>query len=322
MNELIRKYRKDELTSEELSELRGVLNSVENQELEKLILDDWLQEDIDTSSVDDGQLQRIKGRIDLATDKKVNRFALLIHWTQIAAAVLLPVFVIISLYLYHENTILLSREIVVETGKAERAGVILPDGTTVSLNSESRLVYLPKSYNEKERNIRFAGEGYFHVKQNKDNPFFINAQGLQVKVLGTTFNLLVRETDRTAELALEEGCVSLLSTSTNEQVVLNKNQKAILDYSTGNITVVYEESIEDRSAWRHGDMVFRNTLLSQVIRTIEENYNVRIKIKAKNFLDDPFTGTLPVNDLNEVLEVIERSYHLKAEINGKEILLK
>lgn len=150
MNDLIRKYKKDELTSEELSELRGVLNSVENQELEELILDDWLQEDIDTSSVNDGQLQRIKGRIDLATDKKVNRFALLIHWTQIAAAVLLPVFVIISLYLYRENTILLSREIVVETGKAERAGVILPDGTTVSLNSESRLVYLPKSYNEKE----------------------------------------------------------------------------------------------------------------------------------------------------------------------------
>lgn len=155
-----------------------------------------------------------------------------------------------------------------------------------------------------------------------DIPFFINAQGLQVKVLGTKFNLLVRKTDRTAELALEEGRVSLLSTHTNKQVILNKNQKAILDYATGNITVVYDEHIKDISAWRRGDMVFRNTPLSQVIRTIEVNYNVRIKIESEDYLNDPFTSTLPVTNLNEVLEVLEHSYHLRAVINGKEIYLK
>ena len=153
-------------------------------------------------------------------------------------------------------------------------------------------------------------------------PFLIDAQGLQVKVLGTKFNLLVRKTDRTAELALEEGRVSLLSTHTNKQVILNKNQKAILDYATGNITVIYDEHLKDISAWRRGDMVFRNTPLSQVIRTIEENYNVRIKIESEEYLNDPFTSTLPVSNLNEVLEVLERSYHLKAVINGKEIFLK
>ena len=105
-------------------------------------------------------------------------------------------------------------------------------------------------------------------------------------------------------------------------MILNKNQKAILDYATGNITVIYDEHIKDISAWRRGDMVFRNTPLSQVIRTIEENYNVRIKIESEVYLNDPFTSTLPVTNLNEVLEVLERSYHLKAVINGKEIFLK
>ena len=83
-------------------------------------------------------------------------------------------------------------------------------GVLVSLNSKSRLIYFPKDYNKKERKIAFGGEGYFQVKRNVNTPFLINAKGLQVRVLGTTFNLSVRDTERTAELALEEGCVSLL----------------------------------------------------------------------------------------------------------------
>ena len=322
MNNLIKKYRINKLSPEDLSELKKSTNAMDNQDLERLILDDWLHEEIDTSSVDDKLLQKIKGKIDREVTPQSNRFSLILRWTQLAAAVLLPVFVILSFYLYHENTTLLSNEIVVETGQGERASVTLPDGSIASLNSESRLVYLPKDYNKKERNIHFGGEGYFQVKHNMDIPFFINAQGLQVKVLGTKFNLLVRKTDRTAELALEEGRVSLLSTHTNKQVILNKNQKAILDYATGNITVVYDEHIKDISAWRRGDMVFRNTPLSQDIRTIEVNYNVRIKIESEDYLNDPFTSTLPVTNLNEVLEVLERSYHLRAVINGKEIYLK
>ena len=306
MNNLIKKYRINKLSPEDLSELKKSTNAMDNQDLERLILDDWLHEEIDTSSVDDKLLQKIKGKIDREVTPQSNRFSLILRWTQLAAAVLSPVFVILSFYLYHENTTLLSNEIVVETGQGERASVTLPDGSIASLNSESRLVYLPKDYNKKERNIHFGGEGYFQVNHN----------------LGTKFNLLVRKTDRTAELALEEGRVSLLSTHTNKQVILNKNQKAILDYATGNITVVYDEHIKDISAWRRGDMVFRNTPLSQVIRTIEVNYNVRIKIESEDYLNDPFTSTLPVTNLNEVLEVLERSYHLRAVINGKEIYLK
>lgn len=323
MNNLIKKYRKDELTPEELAELREQVNSVNDPELEQPVFDLWMHEDFDTSAVDDERMQRIKGRIDQATgDKKRFRLSTVLRWTEITAAILLPVFMVMTFYLYRENTNLLTEEMVIETGLSERAGITLPDGSVVTLNSESRLVYLPKDYNKKERKITFGGEGYFQVKQDMATPFLINAKGLQVKVLGTTFNLLVRETDRTAELALEDGSVSLLSTRTNRQVVLKVNQKAILDYATGEITVIYDENIKDISAWRRGDMVFRNTPFRKVIQTIEENYNVRIQIECTACLDDTFTGPLPVNNLNEVLEVIERSFHLKAVISGKEILLK
>ena len=69
-------------------------------------------------------------------------------------------------------------------------------------------------------------------------------------------------------------------------------------------------------------MVFRNTSLTKVLQTIEENYAVSIRIEGIDCLDETFTGSLPINNLNEVLEVIEGSFHLKAVIAGKEILLK
>ncbi|MDR1717225.1 MAG: FecR domain-containing protein [Prevotella sp.] len=322
MNNLIDKYRKDELTPEELLELRRNADSMTDEEIETQIQASWLNDDIDTSSIDDKVMGRLKNNIDVLINRKRFGVHWLVRWSQIAAAILLPVSILCAVYFYRENSLTSSEEMFVITGKAERASITLPDGTVVSLNAESTLGYRPKNYNKKERMINFSGEGYFQVYHNKEIPFLINARGLQVKVLGTIFNLSVREKDDTAELVLEEGSVSLLSTLSNQNIILQKNQKAVLNQITGDITVILDENIRDISAWRRGDMVFRNTELSQVIRTIGKNYNMTIKIDCEEYLSDLFTGTLPINDLNEALSVIEQTYHLKAIINGREIILK
>lgn len=323
MDSLINKYRKDKLTPEELSELRKKLDTLSDVELEEEMYAVWLNEKIDTSFVDDNVMNRIKENVHSnAIEKKRSGLHILFRWTQLAAVILLPVFILFSIYQYRENHLILSEEMIISTGKGERASIGLPEGSTVVLNSESRLGYLPKDYNKKERKINFSGEGYFQIHPDKKVPFFLKAKGLQVKVLGTTFNLSVRETATTAELALEEGSVMLSSMLSKKNVILQKNQKAILDHATGNITVIPAGDLSDVSAWRRGDMVFRNTELSQVLRTIEENYNVVIAIDRKSCLTDAFTGILPINDLNEVLEVIEQSYHLKAVKTGREIVLK
>jgi len=322
MDNLRHKYRKDKLSPEDLLELRRQVNAMTDREIELQMHDDWLNEDIDTSQIEDERMNRIKEKIDIATRKKRTGLSLFIRWSQIAAAILLPVFILLSFYLYHQNNLIISEEMIVSTAKGERASITLPDGTLVSLNSESRLGYRTKDYNKKERKINFDGEGYFQVQKNKEVPFQIAAKGLEVKVLGTTFNLLVREKNNTAELTLEEGSVQLLSVITNKSVILEPNQKAILDQQTGQITVVTGNDTEYSSAWRRGEMVFRNSLLSDVVQSIEENYNVTIKIDCIDCMEDTFTGTLPLTDLNEVLEVLEISYNVRATIVGREIHLK
>lgn len=322
MDNLRHKYRKDEVSPEDLYELRRQVNAMSDREIEQQMHDDWLNDDIDISQIEDERMNRIKEKIDIATRNERIGLSLFIRWSQIAAAILLPVFILLSFYLYHQNNLIISEEIIVSTSKGERASITLPDGTLVSLNSESRLGYRTKDYNKKERKISFNGEGYFQVQKNKEVPFQIAAKGLEVKVLGTTFNLLVREKHNTAELTLEEGSVQLLSIKTNKSVILEPSQKAILDQQTGQITIVTGNDTEYSSAWRRGDMVFRNSSLPDVVQSIEENYNVTIRIDCVNYMEDTFTGTLPLTDLNEVLEVLELSYNVRATIVGREIHLK
>lgn len=321
MKELEYKYRNDELSPAELQELRNKVNSMPDHEIEREMYRAWINEEIDDTSATGERMSKIKERIEKSIEDEKPAGFNFIRIVHIAAVVLLPVFIALSGYLYYENRQIAAEEMIVSTSRGERASVILPDGTTVSLNSNSGLSYFPKTYNKSERKIKFDGEGYFQVCKNQEVPFIIDAQGLQVKVLGTTFNLLVRKHHKTAELALEEGSVWFGATKSRKNVILRPEQRAILDQSTGNIRVIEENDIQRISAWKRGNIVFRNTAFPEVIRTIEENYNVTIKIAGNHCPTDSFTGTLPLANLNEVLEVIEKSYHLKAQIRGKEIIL-
>lgn len=322
MDKLDYKYLKDELTLDELSELRKKINAMSDAEIEPNLYQIWLEEETIPLSLDEERFDKMKDNIDAVIGKRNNKLSFSVRWMQIAAAIMLPLFVGLTVYFYQQSNIMLAQEMIVSTGKGERANITLPDGTIVSLNSNSELEYLPQNYNIKERKVCFQGEGYFQVHKNREVPFIVNARGLLIKVLGTTFNLSVRDKKDFAELALEEGSVMLLSTMSDKKVILQPHQIAKLNHLTGDILVIDDERIRDKSAWRRGDMVFRNTELLQVIQVIEENYNVKILVDCKDCLSDLFTGTLPVNNLNEVLEIIERSYHLKSTVTGTKIYLK
>lgn len=316
MEDLERKYRENSLTPAELLELREKINSSGDGELERRMLDAWIE--TDGKDVESKQIRRIKRRIDIANRKRVYP---LLYYAGIAAGILLPILIASTLYLYHENNRIYDQSITISTGKGERAGITLPDGSKVTLNSMSELCYSVAEYNKEARHIDFSGEGYFDVRHSPEAPFVINSRNLKVEVLGTTFNLLARTEGETSELSLEKGRVLLVSLQRGDSVVLNANQKAILDQNTGNITVITSNTIDMASGWTRGELIYRNTKLSEVIRDIEDNYNISIKINDEECLENTFTGTLSTHDLNEALEIIELSYNLKARIDHKNVLL-
>lgn len=317
------KYRMNKLTHEELEVLRDEVNTMTDEQLAEEMRDYWMNGEIDLSNVSDIRIEKIRKQISAKIrDKDKEMVAPHNIWLNImryAAIILLPIFILTTYYFYKESNQLASEEMTVSTGVGERADITLPDGTKIMMNARSKLTYIPKEYNKEERKVRFDGEGLFHVAKDKKRPFHIGSQGLQVTVLGTKFNLLARKDEVIAQLSLQEGSVLFASLLTGQNVVLSPNEKAILNKVTGRISVQTFDDFSEQIAWQRKEMVFHNAPLQTILLTIEKNYNV--KIHCKGYLTDLFTGTLPITNINEVLQILEESYHFNSYMNGRNIYI-
>jgi transmembrane sensor len=320
MKVLEKKYREDILTTKDLSELRNKINSMEDTELEKVMFDSWMNDETYTVSVEDKDLNRIKDRVHKSISSPTKGRNIFFRYLQVAAAVLLIAFIGTTYYLYKENKMLTSQNMLVTTGKGEHANITLPDGTQVSLNSESKITYIPKLFSSFTRTIRFDGDGYFQVSKNKSRPFIIESKGLCVKVLGTKFNLHARENDSRAELWLKEGKVTFSSLLSGETVELKPNEKVVMDRQSGRLSVTKENTSE--TSYNCKEMKFNKEPLSYVLQIIGNSYNVKFAVDSRINLNDMFTGTLPTTNLQEVLDALECSYHIKAINNGGKIYLR
>ncbi|MDR1602999.1 MAG: FecR domain-containing protein [Tannerella sp.] len=321
MKHLERKYRRDELSPEELKRLRETMNSLTDEEIEQTVRDSWTNEEPDVSGIDTARMNRMKRQIDRRLGFSHSPRLFFIRAARTAAAILLLLFACTTLYLYHENRQGESENVIVSTDKGERANVTLPDGSQVTLNVESMLSYTPKRYNKDERQVSLEGEAFFRVKNDGKRPFHIAARDLCVTVLGTTFNLLARKNGETSELTLEEGSVRLVSLQTGEEIVLKPHQTAILNHSSRKITVLTETEIQYVSAWKNGELVFRNTPLTDVMEALQENYGISIETDCEQCLTDLFTGTITNSNLNEALDILEKTCHFKATLHNRKVRL-
>lgn len=122
-------------------------------------------------------LRQLKARIDdridtdAAADKQASGRMFVRRVWQVAAAVLLPVLILTTIYFYRESRVTASGLMVVSTGAREKAQIVLSDGTRVVLNADSKLSYAPHLYNKDARRIEFEGEGYFEVSKDPERPF-------------------------------------------------------------------------------------------------------------------------------------------------------
>lgn len=311
MKEFFRKYINNELTSEDLKLFKQMSDEQYSKELDETMEEEWQKSQTEQPNVSDQVMNRVKRRLDSEIMVKPQRVPVIYKTLAWAASILLPVLILSTIYLYNENSQMASEQMVVCTSQGEKATITLPDGSLVTLNSNSRLVYTPKNFNKESRRLDFMGEGYFDVAKNKDKPFIIDGRGLQVKVLGTKFNLLARDESDFAELYLESGIVEFSSLKSQESVIMQPNKKVILNQRTGKLTLI-DELEADAVAWKNNEMVFRNAPLHSVVNSISDNYHVDIRFKCQLDSTDLFTGTLVTDDLNSVLAVLEMTYGLKA----------
>lgn len=226
---------------------------------------------IDHSVPSDKMFQKINARI---------RSKLIRRWTFRAAAVLLPLVLILGLYL-HLNTrvdIFGAGEYAeIYVPKGERMQMMFQDGTKVYINSDSYMRY-PRKFGISERTVELKGEAYFVVAKNKNRPFVVNLNDPSIRVLGTSFNVEAYPENDDIKVNLDEGRINLkllsdveVPVSPGECVVYNKNTKS---YRVNRNTDTGASSV-----WKSNVISFKDTTLDEVFSRLGRWYNVDFEVE-------------------------------------------
>jgi ferric-dicitrate binding protein FerR (iron transport regulator) len=184
----------------------------------------------------------------------------------------------------------------------------LPDETKITLNENSRISY-PEKFKAKDREVELTGEAFFEVNRNDEKPFVIYAQNAIIRVLGTSFNVRAVESESEVSVTVEQGKVRLSDEEDVAYVVLERNEKGIFNRNTGHIEK-YERAEGSELFWRSRTLMFRDTELSAVFRTLERLYEMKIIIKNEKILSCVLTGKFQDMEIEEILEKIAINFNL------------
>lgn len=206
--------------------------------------------------------------------------------------------------------------------KGSVSEIILPDGSAIFLNADSRVKYSINGEND-IREVFLEGEAWFDVEKNKDKPFLVHTPFYDVKVTGTQFNIKAYETDNTLTTTLEKGQIILQSTANYklaESIVINPGEQVTLDKDSRELTIT-DVNTKWVSSWKDNKLVFVNMYLKELVVLLERKYGVDIEIKNKEILDLHFDGTIKNESIIEFLNVVQKVLPIDYKIIGQKIVI-
>ena len=205
-------------------------------------------------------------------------------------------------------------EVVYNTLTVPRGGqfqVVLPDGTKIWLNSASSLRY-PTSFRGTERKVTLQGQAYFEIAANAAQPFKVQANEMEVVVLGTRFDMMAYADEPTINATLVDGKIKV------QDKILRPGQQAVLALAGHQLTV-READVNKIMAWKNGLFVFNNMDLRTILREVSRWYDVEITYKTAPG-KELYGGGIGRNlNLSEVLHVLEENGTNHFKINGNKV---
>jgi ferric-dicitrate binding protein FerR (iron transport regulator) len=215
-------------------------------------------------------------------------------------------------------------EVIVPFGK--KSVVYLADSTKVFLNAGTRFAF-PSGFTGEKREVFLEGEAYFEVTENKKQPFIVSAGQLNIKVLGTHFNVSAYKSDADVETILLEGSVSVGKQSAfklnKNEVVLKPYQKASFNKQKNEVTVTDEPAADLYITWTEGWLQFSQESLQFVFSKLERYYNVEIKTPEKFYSSQLISGKLDLKEsLDDVMKALADVAKIDYRMKGKTIYIE
>lgn len=214
-------------------------------------------------------------------------------------------------------------ELIVPYGK--RSNIQLSDGTKVWLNAGSKLVF-PQKFSGKNRKVFLKGEGYFEVAKNKDLPFIVSTNKIDIRVHGTKFNVNNFDTEKDIEVVLVEGEVGLkennLMNLFSNEIKLIPNQKAVYDKLSNKTEVESNVDASYYISWTNGLLEFNKESILFVFERLSRYYNVRFVTDDRVELYRNISGKIDLKEsLETVMKVISDAAPISFRISENQVFV-
>lgn len=201
----------------------------------------------------------------------------------------------------------------------------LSDGTSIHLNAGTTLKYPIQFITGKNRQVYLDGEAYFDVSKDKLHPFVVNADELNVRVLGTHFNVSNYPEDEMTDVVLVEGSVGLYEANkefdAEKSTILKPGFKGSFDRKNNSISTKSVDT-EIYTAWVDGELYLRNMSFETICKKLERRYDVTITNKNSRLANEKFNASFKEEPIEKVLSYFNDVYGIQYTITNKQVTIK
>jgi transmembrane sensor len=319
--ERISRFFKGAFTEEDAEYVSRIfLDKTHEKRLDALLarqFDEPVSEDESDNLKLDNILYRIHYEINTRQPvNKVRPFDNILKWaTRIAGILILPFLVFVGLQTYKEVNQKKEAWVEIKAPAWTRAQFCLPDGTTGWLNSNSSIKYNGTFVSD--RQVKLDGEAFFDVYKDKRRPFIVTTPEINIKVLGTRFNVASYDNEKSVEVVLEEGKL-IFSNKDNSKSYTMKPNDLVVYNKTADDYSIEEVQPQKYVSWTEGKLVFRNDPLDVVARRLERWYNIDVEVNVNSSESPRWRATFIDENLEEVLYLLKCSGPIDYSIENQD----
>ena len=237
---------------------------------------------------------------------------------KIAASVTLLAVTGTVLYILSKEFVSRQSTVVYNAGE-NNMRILLPDSSFVWLNRHSTLEYAP-SFGTVDREVHLKGEAFFDVRKNKDKPFIVKAENIQVLVRGTKFNVQAYTAEPSIKTTLEEGKIELYVNGMASHFVMRPGDQITLDTDANKVSR-RKVNPANFSAWKEEQLAFDSAPLRDIILQLGNRYKVDIVADSTVPMGERMSITIENETLEEVLGLIQDVSTIRARRDGNKIIL-
>nr|WP_319998711.1 FecR family protein [uncultured Draconibacterium sp.] len=316
MNRLFNKYYRSLLNPDEFSEVSEFFSEAKNEtrifNMMKPFWEEELSKSLDSKRSNSDLYTKIKEFVLLDKQKRLGRKIRFYTWSLRIAAVFIIGLLLSTVFLFQESRVQYSDQIqTITTPYGAKMNYTLPDGSIVWLNSGSTFSYAAKF--GKTRSVTLDGEAFFKVVKDS-KPFIVATNHGTVEVKGTSFNVKAYADDNDFETTLVEGTVVFKVKNAGNEVTLKPGDqvsKTDSGYTVKKVETKYFTS------WKEGKLLFNREPFPSFIKKLERWYNVKIEYSDPKLNNLWYTGTIEMESISEVMEMISKAAPVSYHFNNK-----